>query len=140
MNNNTNTNNNENVYFTLIENDGILKDDLDIHLFLHDLYSENDNEISNNNITSSEEMYELYPQYYHYDMNFTIQQLLLICDYYNIVKSNKLKKENKINIIHKLIEFENEANNYELVLQRKKLWFYMNELKNDKLMKKYILW
>ena len=136
--NNTNTNNNENVYFTLIENEIIKKDDLDIHLFLDDLYSENEND--NNNITSSEEMYELYPQYYYYDMNFTIQQLLLICDYYNIVKSNKLKKENKINIIHKLIEFENEANNYELVLQRKKLWFYMNELKNDKVMKKYILW
>jgi len=135
---NTN-NNNENVYFTLIENEIIKKDDLDIHLFFDELYNENDNENANN-ITSSEETYELYPQYYHYDMNFTIQQLLLICDYYNIVKSNKLKKENKINIIHKLIEFENEANNYELVLQRKKFWFYMNELKNDKVMKKYILW
>ena len=30
--NNTNTNNNENVYFTLIENEIIKKDDLDIHL------------------------------------------------------------------------------------------------------------
>ena len=136
MNNNNNNENIENVYFTLIENE-TLNDNHDIHLFLDELYNENTN---NDNINSNEEIYELYPQYYHYDMNFTIQQLLLICDYYNIVKSNKLKKENKINIIHKLIEFENETKNHEIVLQRKKIWFYMNELKNDKVMKKYILW
>jgi len=136
MNNNNNNENIENVYFTLIENE-TLNDNHDIHLFLDELYNENTN---NDNINSNEEIYELYPQYYHYDMNFTIQQLLLICDYYNIVKSNKLKRENKINIIHKLIEFENETKNHEIVLQRKKFWFYMNELKNDKVMKKYILW
>ena len=30
--------------------------------------------------------------------------------------------------------------NKEIVLKRKKIWFYINELKKDKLMKKYILW
>jgi len=155
INNSNSSDNFENVYFTLIENE-ISTDNLDIDLFMDELYNENFNVNENTNENTNEnentksieynfnetEMYEyeLYPQYYHYDMNFTIQQLLLICEYYNIVKSNKLKKENKIKIIHKLVEFENEPKNHEIVLQRKKLWFYIAELKNDKMMKKYILW
>ena len=130
----------ENIYFTLIE-DEKSNDNNDITLFLNEL-NNNDNTKSNHGVDENIEskMNNLYSQYYHYDINFTIQQLLLICDYYNIVKSNKLKKENKINIIHKLIEFENDDKNYNTVLERKKFWFYMNELKNDKIMKKYILW
>ena len=151
-NSNSNSSDNfENVYFTLIENE-TSTDNLDIDLFMDELYNENFNVNENTNESENTKSieynfnetemyeYELYPQYYHYDMNFTIQQLLLICEYYNIVKSNKLKKENKIKIIHKLVEFENEPKNREIVLQRKKLWFYIAELKNDKMMKKYILW
>lgn len=130
----------ENIYFTLIE-DEKTNDNNDIGLFLNELNNnDNMNSKQNSNENLDSKMNNLYSQYYHYDINFTIQQLLLICDYYNIVKTNKLKKENKINIIYKLIDFENDAKNYDTVIERKKFWFYMNELKNNKIMKKYILW
>ena len=30
--------------------------------------------------------------------------------------------------------------NYEVVIRRKELWYYINELKNDKMMKKFVIW
>jgi hypothetical protein len=127
----------ENIYLSLTEDDSF-NENIDIDLLLNELNNQNSN-IKDNEIHTIK-MNDLYSQCYHYDINFNIQQLLAICDYYNIVKTNKLKKENKINIIHKLVEFENDLKNYDIVVQRKKLWFYMNELKKDKIMKKYILW
>jgi hypothetical protein len=75
-----------------------------------------------------------------YEINYTIKQLLRICDYYGIskdIKANKLKKED---IISFLIDFEENVNNTIIVYKREQLWFYMNELKNDKFMKKFLLW
>ena len=129
----------ENIYLSFVENEDTFEENIDIDQLMNEINSYNIN--LNSDIKSSiNKINDLYPQYYHYDINYTIQQLLVICDYYNIVKTNKLKKENKINIIHKLVEFENDEKNYDTVTQRKKYWFYMNELKNDKIMKKYILW
>jgi hypothetical protein len=73
-------------------------------------------------------------------MNFTIKQLVVICDYYGISKEVKLNKATKIEIINTLVYFENNSNNEDIVLKRQNLWFYLNELKNDKIMKKYVLW
>lgn len=77
----------------------------------------------------------------NYNINFTIKQLLIITDYYGlnkIVKScKKCKKEDIIDI---LIEFESMEENSFIVNKRKQLWHYMNELKNDNFMKKYVLW
>jgi hypothetical protein len=130
----------ENIYLSFVENEDTFEKNIDIDELMNEINSKNI--IFNNNLNSytDSKVNDLYPQYYHYDINYTIQQLLVICDYYNIIKTNKLKKENKINIIHKLVEFENDEKNYNIVIQRKKYWFYMNELKNDKIMKKYILW
>ncbi len=74
-----------------------------------------------------------------YDMNYTVNQLLLICDFYDLVKELKLKKCNKQTIIQVLVNFENNIKNEEIVSKRKLFWFYINELKNDKFMKKFIL-
>ena len=43
-------------------------------------------------------------------------------------------------IMEGIINFENEPQNEEVVVKRKNLWFYMAEIKNDKFMKKYVLW
>ena len=43
-------------------------------------------------------------------------------------------------IIYFLVDFENDPLNNTIVLQRKKMWHCMNMLKNDKFMKKYIIW
>jgi len=77
----------------------------------------------------------------NYDLNYNIKQLLLICDYYGIskgiIKMNKMKKPD---IIEQIVLFERDENNAETVEKRKELWYYINELKNDKFMKKFILW
>jgi hypothetical protein len=75
-----------------------------------------------------------------YQMNYTIKQLIVICDYYRILKQIKCNKCNKDEIIRILVDFENDRNNEDIVSTRKNMWFYMNEVKNDKFMKKYVLW
>ena len=79
-------------------------------------------------------------QILNYQINFTIKQLVVICDYYGISKEIKLNKATKIEIINTLVYFENNSTNEDIVLKRQNLWFYLNELKNDKTMKKYVLW
>jgi hypothetical protein len=79
-------------------------------------------------------------QILNYQMNFTIKQLVVICDYYGISKEIKLNKATKIEIINALVYFENNSINEDVVLKRQNLWFYLNEIKNDKIMKKYVLW
>jgi hypothetical protein len=75
-----------------------------------------------------------------YDLNYNVKQLLLICEYYGIVKTVKANKFKKDEIISFLLEFEENPENCSFVYKRKQLWFFMNELKNDKFMKKYLLW
>ena len=77
----------------------------------------------------------------NYNINSTIKQLLIIIDYYGlnkILKSYKISK--KEDIIHLLVEFESMEENSLVVNKRKQLWHYINELKNDNFMKKYVLW
>jgi hypothetical protein len=75
-----------------------------------------------------------------YHMNYNVKQLMQICDYYGLlreVKNNKLKKQEMIVLI---VDFEEDIENVLVVYKRKQLWYFINELKNDKFMKKYILW
>jgi hypothetical protein len=80
------------------------------------------------------------PHIINYHENFTLKELLLICEYYGFAKDMKANKFNKQEIIGYLVLFETDIKNSEIVFRRKNMWFYMNELKNDKFMKKYILW
>ena len=75
-----------------------------------------------------------------YKINYNVKDLLLICEYYGIAKELKVQKFCKEMIIYFLIDFENDPLNNTIVLKRKKMWSYMNMLKNDKFMKKYIIW
>lgn len=76
----------------------------------------------------------------HYNINFTIKQLLVICDYYGLSKMLKSNKNNKEYIINALVLFEKDYANQEIVFKRRNMWYFMAELKNDKFMKKYIIW
>lgn len=84
---------------------------------------------------------EFFVEMKDYDLNYSVKQLILICDYYNISKGmmrlNKMKKQD---IIEQLILFERDTMNFETVQRRKRLWFYINELRDDKFMKRYIIW
>lgn len=83
---------------------------------------------------------QLYTDMLHYDMNFTVKQLLLICEYYGLLKDVKTNKMKKQDIIEQILMFENNNDNYETVIRRKELWYYINELKEDKMMKKFVIW
>ena len=80
------------------------------------------------------------PQMINYNENFTVKDLLLICEYYGFAKDVKTNKFNKEQIINFLVSFESDQNNSDIVCKRQNMWFYINELKNDKFMKKFILW
>jgi len=75
-----------------------------------------------------------------YDTNYSVKQLLLICDYYGLLKEVKLNKFKKQELIMFLLDFEENIENSLIVYKRKQLWYFMDELKNDKFMKKYVLW
>ena len=76
----------------------------------------------------------------NYMENYTIKDLLLICEYYGCSKGMKSKKYTKEDIVNFLVAFETNPSNNDIVCKRKNAWFYIGELKNDKFMKKYVLW
>ncbi len=83
---------------------------------------------------------DLYTEMVNYDVNYTVKQLLLICDYYGLMKDVRTNKMKKQDLIEQILLFENNIENYEVVTRRKELWYYINELKNDKMMKKFVIW
>lgn len=80
---------------------------------------------------------DIFQELYNYELNYTIKQLSIICDFYKIKLNNKIKKQD---IISYIIAFEKNIENIECVIRRKELWNYLNELKNDKTMKKFVIW
>jgi hypothetical protein len=80
------------------------------------------------------------PHMINYNENFTVKELLLICEYYGFAKDMKTNRFNKEQIIEYLVTFESDIANSDIVFKRQNMWFYINELKNDKFMKKFILW
>jgi len=90
----------------------------------------------NNEINIEEILYEIentelddeltVPQFINYNENFTVKELLLICEYYGFAKDVKSNKLNKEEIINFLVEFEKNTNNSYIVFRRKNMWFYIN--------------
>ena len=70
-----------------------------------------------------------------FNLNFTLPMLQHICAFYEI----DYKRVKKQFLISKLVEFEMDVTNIEIVQERKRLWFYMQELKNNKYLSKYII-
>ena len=70
-----------------------------------------------------------------YEMNYTNKQLMCINDYYHLGNSSKLKK---MDLIDRIVTFENDKTNENVVSKRQTLWFYIQELKNDPFTKKFI--
>ena len=77
----------------------------------------------------------LIAQHVDYYENYNIKMLRHIATYYNILK-RKLKKNV---LIDEIIKFENDPNNSVIVYNRKRYWYYMNELKNDSYFSKFII-
>ena len=77
----------------------------------------------------------LISQHVDYYENYTIKILHQIAGYYKI-KKNKINKEQLVQFI---IEFENNPENSVTVYNRKRMWYYLNELKCDEYFSKFIL-
>jgi hypothetical protein len=126
--------NDENITFFLNE-----KDNNDLEMDLSILQWVNDFEVSQENtfqIKSDDD--NLLTEINNYELNYTVKQLLIICDYYNLLKQTRNMKKQEI--ISLIIMFESTTENYDLCNKRKKIWMFMNELKNDKIMNKFIIW
>ena len=132
MSENDNNNSNENVFFSLDESDQS-ENSNEIPNFLDDFdFSNEINDLNNEGIIEVISV--------DYKINYTVKELLLMCEYYGIAKELKKNKSNKDVIIFDLVSFENNPLNNEIVLRRQGMWYYMSKLKNDNFMKKYIIW
>ena len=118
----------ENISFQLEDNE---EETINIEHFLNE-FEKIDYKIDNND--------PMYASVINYHFNYNVKQLLLICEYYGFSKSIKQNKLKKQELIEQIVLFENDEENIEIVNKRKKMWYYITLLKNDKFMKKYILW
>ena len=129
----------EHIFFNFMEDDDDDESDSDsdINSELNNIIDKTiiDNTIDNTII----DMNDMYPEIVNYKINFTVKQLMQICEYYGISKNMKLTKANKDEIINNIVLFENDPCNYDVVIKRNLMWHYIKELKSDKFMKKFIL-
>lgn len=119
--------------------------DIAISFYVQEIEQENENNFDIDELMAEIENTDLnneltIPQMINYNENYTVKELLLICEYYGFAKDLKNNKCNKEQIIDFLVTFESDINNSDIVFKRQNMWFYINELKNDKFMKKFVLW
>ena len=70
-----------------------------------------------------------------YNINYTLPMLQHICGFYNLSYSRVKKKD----VITMLADYEQNPENIIMVQERKRLWYYMQELKENKYLSKYII-
>lgn len=154
----TKNNSNDNIHFLLEENDTKDKnneseclehdDDSESELDIDSLMEEFDKVEFTNNANNHHNFDFLGSEYYqqdqsiaiinNYNENYSVKDLQKICEYYGITKSaQKLKK---MDVIFFIMSFESAEENLSIVLKRKQLWHYIETLKEDKFMKRFILW
>jgi len=134
----------EHIYFNFMEDDSDSESDSDSNTKIENTLIENT--LTNNTLIDNTfieniliDMDTMYPEIVNYKINFTVKQLMQICEYYGISKNMKLTKANKDEIINNIVLFENDPCNYDIVIKRNLMWHYIKELKSDKFMKKFIL-
>ena len=71
---------------------------------------------------------------FDYEMNYTIKQLKHIAGYYGLKCKNR-----KADIIQDIVLFEMDTVNGDAVARRKRLFHYMDVLKNDEYLKSYVI-
>ena len=71
----------------------------------------------------------------NYNENYTLKQLYRIAEYYDISK----RKKKKTALIEEIVIFENQPENCEIVNRRATLWSYVEEIKQDKYLSKFLI-
>ena len=75
---------------------------------------------------------------HEYETTCNVKDIVKIGEYYGVQK--RMTKLKKLEMIYLIVLFENDGVNADVVLKRKQLWFYMEELKQDKFMKRFVVW
>jgi len=75
-----------------------------------------------------------------YEEEYTVKDLLKICNYYGLEKDIRTSKCKKQDIIATLVYFESLAENAKIVQKRNRMWAYITELLYDQKMKKFVIW
>jgi hypothetical protein len=130
-----------------IENENIIETDYtdnDLEKMLKELDNYNNFEQPQNQGNMNDFFYNtdadnIFAKIMDYKNNYTVKELMIICDYYGLMKEVRLNKFKKDELISFLLDFEENVNNSSIVYRRKLLWYFVHELKNDKFMKKYII-
>lgn len=136
------SNNSENITF-ILNDDTNQEPDCSCELLeLYKLQSDLDYYETGGNYfgNETENVDDIFTQMKLYELNYNIKQLLIICEYYNLLKDIRANKSKKQDIIEQIIFFENNPENVEIVNKRKELWYYIDELKNDRIMKRFVIW
>jgi len=132
-------NENENINLFLSYNNNADTDDEELNKLIQEFYNTDDE--TEDEKTEDMQDYDLnLSTLIDYSENNTIKQLMRISDYYEISKELKLAKAKKIDIVNAILIFENDPSNKEIVMKRKRMWHYINELKNDRHMKQFVFW
>ncbi len=71
----------------------------------------------------------------HYNENFLKKDLIMIAEYYEI----SIRKKRKTQLIKDIIDFETNEDNIFLVERRKQLWEYIEEIRNDRYLSKFLI-
>ena len=79
-------------------------------------------------------------EHFYYESEYTVKDLMKICEYYKIDKQVKGEKNKKLGIISAIVFFESLAENQHIVIKRHEMWAYMDALRRDENMRKYIIW
>jgi len=122
-----------------------MSQDASISYHVEEIETQNDEQLNIDDLMSEINKTELYndditlTHMVNYRENFTVKELLFICEYYGFAKQLKSAKLNKEQIIDFLVNFESDEKNFDIVFKRQNMWFYMNELKSDKFMKKFFI-
>ena len=70
-----------------------------------------------------------------YQTNYIKKDLERIADYYGISKRKKRKDE----LVEAIVIFEKDPDNLSVVFTRRKLWGYIDEIKRDKYLSKFLI-
>jgi len=74
-----------------------------------------------------------------YKNKYTIKQLEQILEYYGIEKEKGTKMK-KLDIVSLIVSYESDPDNWLSTMKRKTMWFYLQELKEDKFMKRFVIY
>jgi len=70
-----------------------------------------------------------------YETNYIKKELDHIANYYEISRRKKRKRQ----LVRDIVIFEKNPANIELVYRRKKLWSYIEEIRSDKYLSKFLI-